>query len=313
MSYYKLIYWLCFALVHSPMTTPSIYQLELMIYCIIEVIKVNYKYINDVYVQNQSLIKRNFQCYKHIGCTSMNYIVILIMVIDTIDLLAYFMNCYILHTRNHVIKANCTNLQSILRTIITIFNGLSDICIILRKLFINCIVSLQNCCNSHYRFIDWYYYGLIHLPMVLSSINQMELIIYNTIGLIKSNFKDITYISCHNKSQLNNESIQSCSNICTSINCILMMIIEALSTIFLFYELMNDLSVKKHILIQVFNTIIIVVMLTRYPIVIYYQCNDCKTLHDHIDTTIIICWMHMYFVLWLLHDPLTPASSDLLC
>ena len=120
-----------------------------MIYCTIELIKLKYKCINDVYHHNTSLMERIIQCYKRTGCncTSIEYIVMLItQVVGTIDVFGYWMNVYILNKRNHFFKPNCTNLQSV----ITIFNVLLDICIIFTILFINCIVSLR------YKLFDVY-------------------------------------------------------------------------------------------------------------------------------------------------------------
>ena len=262
MSYYKSIYWFCGTFTQSTMAMLSTNQLELMIYCPIEMIKSNYKYISDIYDKNKPTIERNIQCYKHTCCNcisiAMNYIVILIVqVVRTVDLFAYCLDIYILYKRNHVIKSNYTNIQSIFRAGITIFNGLFDICIILRKLFINCIVWLQNSVKSHYRFLYWCCCRLIHLPVVLAYINQLELSIYRTIEMIEANIKDIKNTYAQNETQ-NNKNIQSYNSIfCTSINYILMMIVEVICIIFVFYELMEHLSIQKQTLIHVYCIIFI--------------------------------------------------------
>ena len=222
----------------------SINHVELMIYCTFELITLTYKCINDVYHHSTSLIERNIQCYKPTcsNCISIDheYIVMLIIqVVCTIDVFAYLMNVYILNKRNHVFKANCTNLQSITKAVVTTFNVLLDIFIMLAILFINCIVSLQNNCKSHYKFICWCYCRLTHLQMALPSINQLELSILCTIEVIKSNVKDITNIYGQNESH-NNQHIQSYNSIsCTSVNYILLMIVEVICAIFVFYEMMH--------------------------------------------------------------------------
>ena len=239
-SYYKFIYGSCCTFTESTMTILSTNRLKLMIYCTIEMIKLNHKYINDIYDKNEPAIAGNIQCYKCMccDCISMKFIAMLIVqVIGTAGLFANCLDIYILYKRNHVIKSNCTDIQSIFRAVITIFNGLLDICIILRKLFINCIVWLQNGFKSHYRFLYWYRYRLIHLQMVPAYINQLELSIYRTIEMIKSNIKDRTNIYGQNETQ-NKKNIQSYNSIfCTSISYILMMIVEVICIIFVFYEM----------------------------------------------------------------------------
>ena len=139
----------------------------------------------------------------------MKYVVMLIVqAIRTADLFGYCLDIYILYKRNHVIKSNYTNIQLIFRAVIIILNGLLDICIILRKLFINCIVWLQNHFKSHYRFLYWYCCGLIHLSMVLAYINELGLSIYRTTEVIKSNIKDKTTVYGQNETQIN-KNIQS--------------------------------------------------------------------------------------------------------
>ena len=81
--------------------------------------------------------------------------------------------------------------------------------------------------------------------MVSSSINQMKLIIYNTIELIKLNFKDIAYKygpnECHN-----NTNIESCDGMnCASINYILMLILEDVCVLYLSYFFINHMSIEN--------------------------------------------------------------------
>ena len=161
-----------------------------------------------------------------------------------IYLLAYFMDI-------NAIKANCINSQSIFTPVITIFDGLLDIFIIFRTLIrnINCVVLVQNCCKSHYRFIYWHYCTWIHVRMTSSLTGPMRLMVYSTIDVIESNFKDTIGIYRQNKSQ-NNKNIY-CYNIisCASINYISMVIKDVICTIYLFYSLINLFSIEKEALI----------------------------------------------------------------
>ena len=95
-SYCKFMYWSCFGFMLSNN------QLQLMIYCTIEVDRLNFK--------------TNIQPHNHIGCIPMKYFVMLtliIQVICTIELFLYFMDIYTLRERDNVVQTNCTNLQSI--------------------------------------------------------------------------------------------------------------------------------------------------------------------------------------------------------
>ena len=271
-SCYKFICCYCWTLIHAQMMVLAINQLELIIYCIIIVIKSNFKYANYEYCQNKSSIKRNTHYYKLMccNCTSMNYYVMLIVQdICMIYLLLYFMDI-------NVIKANYINSQSIFTPVITIFDELLDIFIIFTTLIINCVVLLQNCCKSQYRFIYWHYCTWIHLRMASSLTNPMKLMIYSTFDVIESNVKDTMDIYRQNKSQ-NNKNIHSYNIIsCASINCISMVINDVICTIYPFYSLMNLFSIEKKALIYPFKAIVIIIKLIGYQIALYYQCNQFK-------------------------------------
>ena len=84
--------------------------------------------------------------------------------------------------------------------------------------------------------------------MVLRSINQLKLMIYDQIKIIKSNFKDITY-------KYDKPNIQSCINSASIY--VLMLIGKVICTIYLFHTMMNHLSIQKQTLMYLFTTIII--------------------------------------------------------
>ena len=134
-SCYK--FFICF--IDSPMTLLSFNQLALVIYGKTEVIEANCKYQNDVFAPNKfrSPIERCIESDECMGCTKMNYDVILI------HLCTDFMCLYVLCKRTNVIKTIWINLQSVFEAI-TIFGRLLEIFVILMELFSNYIVLLQN-------------------------------------------------------------------------------------------------------------------------------------------------------------------------
>ena len=128
-SYYKVIYGYCFAFVHSSMTLLSFNQLELMIYCIIEVIISNFKYRNDVCDQNKYQIQRSIRSYESMGIISMNYnVTLIIVVICTTHSCSYFIDMYVLSPRDSIIKTNCINLQAIFAAITIVHRLLEILC-----------------------------------------------------------------------------------------------------------------------------------------------------------------------------------------
>ena len=98
------------------------------------------------------------------------------------------MNIYVLRNDN-VIESNCVNAQSRFSVIITIFDKLCDIVMIVRKYSINWIVLIQNCCRSHYKFICWYFFVSVHSQMMFLLFTQLELMIYVLIEVITSNYE----------------------------------------------------------------------------------------------------------------------------
>ena len=133
------------------------------------------------------------------------------------------MDIYTLRTDN-VWKLNYNNLQSTFQSTITIFNGSLDTFIVLRIFFINCIVSFQGGCRSYYKLMYCYYCIFIHLPMVFPFINQLEMMIYDTVEIKNPNVKFIGYIYDQNTYR-NIGNIDSGRSLnCPSIDHILLMI-----------------------------------------------------------------------------------------
>ena len=126
--------------------------------------------------------------------------------------LDFFMYVYILRNGN-VIKFNYMGAKSMFRSIITIFNGLFDMVIIIRKYCINWIVSIQNWCISYDKFIYWYFVVFWHSPMMLLSCNQLELMIYVIIEIIKSNCKYRYYVYGEDSLRIK-RSIESYQRMC---------------------------------------------------------------------------------------------------
>ena len=139
---------------------------------------------------------------------------------------------------DNVLKSDHINLQSTFPSNITIFNGIIlDTFITLRIFFINCIM-LQNGCGSYYKLIYCYYYTFTHLRLVLPSIDQLEMMTYDTVEVKKPNVKRIGYIC--------DQNTYSCNILnCPSIDHISMMI----------YSLMNHLSIDKHTMTTIFRVI----------------------------------------------------------
>ena len=84
------------------MTILSTNQLELMIYCAIEVTKSSREHTDNIYDKNKPTIERNIQSCKRLccDCMSMKYIVLsLVQAICAVDLFAYILLGYL-----HVIQ-----------------------------------------------------------------------------------------------------------------------------------------------------------------------------------------------------------------
>ena len=131
--------------------------------------------------------------------------------------------------------------------------------------------------------VYWYYGTFISFPKMLPSIIHLKLIICSTIDGIKSSFKDRTYNYGVENAE-NNKIIESCDMNWASINCILMLTIEVICTIYLFCTLMDHLS--KHTLMHLFNVIVIILRFVDYLVALYYQWNEFEMLNDGIDGTI---------------------------
>ena len=149
----------------------------------------------------------------------------------------------------------------------TLFKRFSKIFIIVAKFVINCIVSLNNCCRSYYKFLCLYRCLFKHSGKAFLSINQCELIIYDTIEITKQNFKDVN--DTHRKTSTHNtRNIQSRGCMCcTSMDYILMLIIDAVRTKCSMYELIDLLYIR-------FNTLTL--DLIKFVILLHYQRNQAK-------------------------------------
>ena len=174
----------------------------------------------------------------------------------------YFCIFFVLCICITIVQSSCITLQSIFLSIITIFNRISDILIIVAKFVLNCIISLNNCCRSYYKFLCLYCCSFKHSRMALLSINQCALIIYDTIETTKQNVKDV--IDKHRKKTTQNDKnihFHRCMR-CTSMDCILILMADAICTKYSIYELIDDSYIR-------FITIIL--NLIKYVIVLCYQ------------------------------------------
>ena len=142
-----------------------------------------------------------------------------------------------------IIQWSCTNSQSIFSSIMILLNEFFDIFIILAKFVTNCIVALNNCCGSYYKFLCLHCCLFKHSRMTVLSINQCELIIHDTIEIVKQHFKDAN--DKHGKKTTGNDrNIQSHRCVrCTSMDYILMLIVGARGTKYSFYELIDHLYI----------------------------------------------------------------------
>ena len=154
------------------------------------------------------------------------------------------MYIYILYKRHIFTKANCINLQSIFTAIITIFTGLLDISFIRQKILINCVVS--------------------------------------TIEVMKPKFKDIINVYGQKECETNKNVYSDNSMGNASINFILMLIIQLICTIYLFYSFMNQLTIDK----QPINIIIIFKYLHQKYI--YNQSMKWLYVNLHVIFTLIM-------------------------
>ena len=130
--------------------------------------------------------------------------------------------------------------------------------------------------------------------MVLPSINQLNLMIYKQIKIVKSNYKDITYI-CGRNAYQNNTNIKSCTRITSaSINSILTLTREIICTIYLSYTLMNHLSIEKQTLMDLFAATLVQL---KYFINVYtFYIHDFHFQSTFIFFTSIIT---IFNVLWI--------------
>ena len=82
-----------------------------------------------------------------ISCT----LVVTRMVNDrcTVIDITYFSNCLVEYLMANGFESTHPNLQTLFTTIITIFDGISDILIILAQYSSNCMVLFPNCCIDH--------------------------------------------------------------------------------------------------------------------------------------------------------------------
>ena len=206
-------------------------------------------------------------------------------------------------------EANCISLRSLLSTIPT-FKGLLEMFVILTKLFCDCIVRItfQNCRDLYYRYICWYYCTctFVHLAMMPSSINQMKLMIYNTIELITLNLKDITSKYGPNETH-NDTNIQSCdSTNCASINYILMLILEELYIIYLVYTqnafsiaIIFDIMFGINLLVDLMYFVFGVVCPTIYEACLIRSSMSNATIHsgmfDYVFAMICSGNSHIYY------------------
>lgn len=201
-SHYKFICWYFFVSVHSQMMFLLFTQLELMIYVLIEVITSNYEYKNDVHGKNNSPIERNIKSYECMAWVVHQWITMYYWL--SIYWCTYFKDIYVSYKRDNVMKQ-----------IVSIYNQyhlqVSQVYwIMLGKLFSNCIALLHKGCKS-YRpnyLLILILLCMYWLIMVLQSIHQFRLMIFDTIKVIKSNFKDIIN-TCGQKAHRINTNIKS--------------------------------------------------------------------------------------------------------
>ena len=164
-----------------------------------------------------------------------------------------------------------------------------DTFIILKKLFLNCIVSQENGYGSCYKFIYLYCWTISHSLMTLPSINQFELMTYIIIDTEKSKFQTIN--------DTNNQFPERMC--CAAMEYILISIADIIYTIGSTYTLIEHLYNEERSSIHHFNANIIV--LNRYSIVMYYrlnkyECNDPdETIRDEC-TNLLVDWMYFYII-----------------
>ena len=127
-----------------------------------------------------------------------------------------------------IFESNYIHGKSIFAAIITIFNGLFDIVVIVGKYFVDCVVSIaiQNCYSSYYKFIYCYSFVFIHSPMTLLSFNQLELMICGIISVLQSNCRYKNNVHGQNKPPIEGSIEPYGCMWCTSMNYNVMLIIN---------------------------------------------------------------------------------------
>ena len=186
--------------------------------------------------------------------------------------IGYFIIIFLLCIHDCIIKSKCINLSLIFTSISTILSRILDIYKILTTYFVNCVVSLQNRSGSYCKFIYWCWFLFIHVLMTLLSIDQIELMFYNIIQLVKSK------LICINNKQGSNKYPEG-RNIQYHDNMQYALITVGVLVIYLFYTMIDQLSIEKQALIYVFNAVIIVFIV--FPITsLYFRWNQCETVHN---------------------------------
>ena len=169
----------------------------------------------------------------------------------------YFFSILMLFIRNNVIISNYVNSESLFTSVITILNGLLNICIILTKFFIHCGMRLKNACTSYYKFMYQYHCLINHSSMPLPSINQVEWINCNIIELIESNFKHTKDKNGQNKSQSGENNHSHDSVYCWLMNYSLMLVMDVVGIINLFDVVMDHVCIENQTSTNGFSAIII--------------------------------------------------------
>ena len=139
----------------------------------------------------------NYDVYKitvgKLNATDM-LIIAIVMIYATHLPMHYCFNIDVSDISSTVINSNYIYLQEILTSIITIFNGLLDIFIRWKQLIINC--------TSYYKFIHWHSLSITHSSMILHSIGEVDLIVYNIFDVVTSTFKEMNREYSPNKTHV---------------------------------------------------------------------------------------------------------------
>ena len=186
----------------------------------------------------------------------------------------YFFNIDVLYISNTVINSKYINIQLILPSIVTIFNGLFDCFIRMKQLLFNFNVL------SYYKFIHCYLWIISHSSMILQSINEFDLMIYKIIDIIQCKFKETSIRYSQNKAHIDRKDQSNECMYCVSVNDILILTITNILSIYSFYIVVYHLLIEKQALIHVFDAVMIV-------LIVYYQSNphECENFNDLTDET----------------------------